>query len=145
MSSRVIHVVNPVERSWTRHRYVLWFGACGPTLLMVWANSLDDAIEECGAWLAEHAPGHIVSEGQHTALCREACEDAELAWPPPHDWCDEPEYTKAIESAEADLTYTEAGWLVSYEWGIWFEDPTRAQLMAFAADHDVTFAYKRGE
>ena len=35
MSKRRITYVNPNDKSWTNHRFVLWFGACGPTFLLV--------------------------------------------------------------------------------------------------------------
>lgn len=106
---REVTLVNPSDRSWTKHDYILWFGACGTTYLRVWSNCLDSALEKAAGWLAEHAPGHLT----------------------------QPEYSEErngegepvnADEAEADLTYTESGWLVSYEWGIVAEDVTRAGL-----------------
>lgn len=96
--------------------YVLQFGAHG-TALHCYASGLEDALEQCAAWLAEYAPGHIMAHGsdEHTALCREAFEDAGLAWTGAIDWEDQAQ-SDAMESAEADLTYTESGYLTSYEW-----------------------------
>lgn len=130
--TREIVLVNPQSGThrYPETRWVLWFGAIGSTCLMVWADSLDDALEEAAGWLADHAPGHIMARWgeEHTALVKEACEEAGLAWPMP-EGADEEEYYRAFEEAEADLTYTESGYLTSYEWGILAEDPTRAELI----------------
>lgn len=133
-----IPLVNPLEvgffdgtyRSYHREGglYVLWFGAYADTRLAVWQGSLDDALEEAAAWLAEFAPGHIVSDEEIAELVREAQEeDPEL---------DEGE---AYEQATADLTYTESGYITSYEWGISYEpsqpnDDMTEALISFAAD-----------
>ena len=72
---RAVYMANPTDRSWTRHRYILWFGACGATRVMVWANDLESAMEEAAEWLKEHAPGHITEEWgeEHKCLVREVC------------------------------------------------------------------------
>lgn len=127
--SKTINVANASDKSWSRNSFLLWFGACGPTRVLVYADGLDDALEIAADWLADNAPGHLVSNDEHDQLCKEACEDADLAWPPPNDWCESKEYTEAIESAEADLTYTESGWITSYEWGICAENPTKHELI----------------
>lgn len=136
--SSPLTIINPNDRNWTRHRYVLWFGACGPTHLMAYANSLDDALEECGEWLAKHAPGLIMAAWgeEHSALVKEACEEAGLTYPPPSDVCADMDhhYQDAQQSAESDLTYTESGYLTSHEWGITLEDPTRSEIKAFIAE-----------
>ena len=126
-----INVVNPNDKNWCRHSYLLWFGQCGATFLLVYSNDLDSALEDAADWLAENAPGHLVSHEEHTELCKEACDDAGLTWPPPSDWCNDNAYVSAIESAEADLTYTESGYLTSYEWGIVREDPTPREVSDF--------------
>lgn len=123
-----LYVVNSEDRQWTRHRYVLWFGACAPVHLMVWGNSLESALEVCGAWLAEHTPGLIITHDSKELRdlvdesARELGIDAEI----PCDY-------RAQDHATADLTYTEAGYIASWEWGIDFEDPTRDQLKTFEA------------
>lgn len=145
--SNVIHVVNPVERSWTRHRYVLWFGAYGDTRLMVWANDLDSALEECAEWLAEHVPGLIMAHGspEHVDLLQEACKEHGMTWElyKAGDWCGD--VSAVTNDAEADLTYTESGFINSWEWGICLEDPSRMVLMDFAAACGATFRYQVGK
>ena len=56
-------IINPSNRDYARHRYVLSFGAHACTHLMVYASSLDSALEECADWLADNAPGHIMLTG----------------------------------------------------------------------------------
>jgi hypothetical protein len=131
---RRVDVVNPGDKSWCRQSFVLWFGACGPTYLLVYANGLDSALKTAADWLAENAPDHLMSAWgeDHTALVREACEEAGLPYPPPDDADLETDgYYYAQSDAEADLTYTEAGYLTSYEWGIALENPTPTELRAF--------------
>lgn len=38
-------------------RWVLAFGAYGNHVLLVWANHLEDALDECLDWISENAPG----------------------------------------------------------------------------------------
>jgi hypothetical protein len=137
-----LHIVNPENRSMGRYsrsnRYVLWFGAHGPTYLMVWEDSLEDALETAAGWLADNAPGLIMPDGDEhlESLRREACEEHGLTYPAPDGTDYEAEgYYAAFESAEADLTYTESGYLTSYEWGIMFDEHhSRAELKQWLAE-----------
>lgn len=142
-----LHIVNPQDTEKSNpwyyrarpHRFVLWFGQCAPTFVMVWGRSLEDALETAAAYLAEHAPGHIMTEDSEelAELRREACEEAGLAWPPTCDHADMEEegYYTAFEQAEADLTRTESGFLTSYEWGIQFDaHADRAEVKAWIAE-----------
>lgn len=136
---RQIVMINPTERTFhssrfdgSSHEFVLWFGAYGTTRLHVYARGLEDALETCAAWLADHAPGHIMAMGsdEHTDLCKEAFEDAGIPWTGEIDWNDHAQ-DQAIQSAEADLTSTESGFLTSYEWGIALENPSTEDLYAY--------------
>ncbi len=147
--SAPLTVVNPSERHnhqsrWSRPepRFILWFGACAPTYLMVWGH-LEDALEECADWLAENAPGHIMlcGNGNDTrdpeldTLLEEACREKGLAWPIPDDCDDMQPYWDAEQDAYADLTSTERGYIPSDEWGIALnEHATRADVKAFIAE-----------
>lgn len=55
---RKIHLVNPDERNFTKNNFILAFGAYGWTVLRVWANCLDDALEIAAEWLSDHAIDH---------------------------------------------------------------------------------------
>lgn len=101
----------------------LWlfqFGTVGTTNVAVWDGGhlhLEGALEEAAGWLAENAPGHITSEEEMAELYKEAADDLGVPWPPKGriDW-DDKNTQKVTEQAEADMTYTESGWLTSYEW-----------------------------
>lgn len=133
-SERSVLMINPKERTHYDGAFVLAFGAYGSTYLHVYAESLDDAIEQCAAWLADHMPGHIMKEWDedHTALVREACEERGLVYPPAAGADLESEgYYAAQEDAEADLTRTESGFLTSHEWTVVLEDPSVEDLYNF--------------
>jgi hypothetical protein len=108
--------VNGGDRDWTRHRWILWFGACAPTLLMVWANDLDAALDEATEWLAEHAPGLLadkeVRERYRGALSEGLLEEA------------------AFADATGDVTCADGHYVNSWEWGVIAQDPTRAEIAA---------------
>lgn len=131
-----IELINPGERYFARHRFVLWFGAYGLTYVLVYANGLDGAIEEAAEFLAEHAPGHVMREwsDEHKDLIREVCEERGIAFPEGFEALEDDDKWAICETAEADLTRTESGFLTSYEWGIVAEDPDRAELLALARD-----------
>jgi hypothetical protein len=101
--------------------YNFQFGAYGTTWLLVWDDTggFEGALEEAAGWLADNAPGHIMEEGSEGMqdLYKEAAEEQGLPWPPPEgtDWGSD-EWSRVYEDATADLTYTESGYLTSYEW-----------------------------
>lgn len=104
-------VVNPTAyNTYTRNSvFAFAFGAYGWTRLIVWEASdhLDDALEVAGEWLAEHAPGILTSEEEVGKLIEEAKEED-----PSLDDED------AFSTATQDLTYTESGWIPSWEWTV---------------------------
>lgn len=109
--------VNATDADWTCHRYVLCFGSYGGTRLCVWANSLDDALDECVDWIEENAPG---------LLCDERCEEE-------YKRClaEGMSEEEAIEQAEEGITRAgnHGGAILSHEWGVVAENPTRAQIL----------------
>ncbi len=106
-------------------RFVLCFGAYGWTRLMVWADHLEDALDECVDWIAEHAPGLLMDE-QVAEAYKEAF-DAAIAEGMSEEDADE----HAREEAETDMTCAGncGNYLASWEWGIVAENPTRAQVL----------------
>jgi hypothetical protein len=117
MGQEVI-IVNGHDRNWTSGRYVLAFGAYGWTVLMVWANSLEDALDEAVDWIAEHEPGLLADEevaDEYRRLVAEGMPEEEAA-----------------EEAAVDTTCAgNAGhYLHSWEWSIVAENPTRAAVLA---------------
>lgn len=79
-------------------------GISTPTYIAVIGGNLEDALEEAAEWLAEHAPGYFVDDANLKELHEEALEES---------GSDE---EKAYEIATADLTYTESGYLESWNW-----------------------------
>ncbi len=111
-----VTLVNPGDRDWTKHTYILAFGAYGNTLLMLWANSLDEAFDEAIDWIADNAPGLLadeqVAEEYHRAIAEGKTED------------------EAREIAEQDITIGGncGNYIRAWEWGIVAEDPSPEQL-----------------
>lgn len=99
-------LVNPLDYSGA-DLFAMHFGAYGSTCLLVWSGSVEDSAETAAEWLAQYAPGHITTEEHVGKLMEEAKQD--------EPGLDDEE---AYEKATADLTYTEAGWLTSYEWTV---------------------------
>lgn len=129
---RQVILTNPTERSHHQHSYVLWFGAYGWTRLHTYADSLDDALESCAAWLAEYAPGLIRRLSDYHDLMKDACEEIGIPWPSTQDDTTRDEqYWQAEERAMVDHTRTESGWIPSWEWGVALEAPTTEQLYRY--------------
>lgn len=112
-------IVNPGAAP---HRWILAFGAYGWTKLLVWADSLDDALEEAGDWIEAHAPGLFCDEAVNEAYA-EARE---------RGLSEEDAQTEA----EVDTTSVCSGnhSLLSHEWCVVAEDPTRAEIKALLAE-----------
>lgn len=98
-------LVNPLgfNDSHKASLFAMHFGAYGNTCLLVWGDHLESALETAAEWLAQYTPGHIADETDIQTLMKD--------FP---DLSDE----EAYEKATADLTYTESGYLVSYEWTV---------------------------
>lgn len=133
-----IAVANPTDRDMTRgpggtwQTYLFSFGAYGDTRVLAYGSSMDDALEEAAEWLAEHAPGHLIGRGSDEL--NELVAEAREEWVNDHErYPDEEEMHDVFDRATADLTYTEAGYLTSYEWTV-RENPTKAELVALAKE-----------
>ena len=116
------YIVNSGDRDWTKHRFILCFGAYGWARCMVWANSLDGALDEAVDWIADHMPGLLadgeVQEAYDLAIAEGCGEDV------------------AQERAEMDMVRAgnEGHYLPSWEWGLVAEDPTHAEVVALLKD-----------
>jgi len=124
-----INIVNASEREFTKHRYILWFGAYASTHCLVWADNIDDALDECVDWLAENAPGLLADEEVQEAYKREYETAIE-------EGLDEEEAeNKAREESEIDTTHagSTGHYLHSWERGITAENPTRKELKKLKA------------
>lgn len=121
VGEHTLYLINPAERDYTRHRFVLWFGQIGTIYASVWADNLDDGLEIAGDWLKEYAPG---------MLCDEIVQEE-------YERLIEAGYTEeeAQDVAVEDTLQLENGsYLASWDWGIVMEDPTRAQLVEFVGE-----------
>lgn len=86
------------------------FGYYADTKVSVHARSVESALELAADWLAEHAPGHLIKHDDKAFWAnaeREARENLGID-------CDDPD--KLHDEMTTDLTYTEAGYLRSWEW-----------------------------
>jgi hypothetical protein len=115
-NSQSFVAVNATDAGWTRHRYLLSFGAYGWTRLLVWANSLDDAFDVACEYLHGHAPGLLADDAvqaEYLAAVAEGYDDE-----------------RAQELAEVDTTRSSDGHYVhSWEWTLSAKNPTRAFLL----------------
>lgn len=112
--------VNPSDKAWTEHRFVLSFGEHRETRLLVWANSLDDALDESVDWIADNAPGHLVDD-----TVKERYEYLLKEEP---DLTDECRWERA--TAETTCAGNNGHYIDSFEWDILAEDPSRAHMLA---------------
>lgn len=116
-------LVNPSDKPGKYGREQLFrfgFGTVGTTLLLVWARGVESGLEIAAEWLQENAPGHLVADDELGSFVAEARE--ELG----EDADDE----QIEQRAYADLTYTESGYLASYEWTV--DDVTDKKLFGAA-------------
>jgi hypothetical protein len=112
--------VNGVERQWAKNRYIFWFGAAGPIYLMAWGRGMEDALEACVDWLEDNAPGIFCDEMMKEEYDRAIAEGKTEE--------------EATEAAEIDVTvFGHSGYhgILSDEWGICMENPTRAEVLEF--------------
>lgn len=116
----MIHAIKG-QKGWGRP-YILWFGACGPTNILVYANGLEAALEDAAQEIHDRGwLGHF-NEPDY----KEAFEDLQRDGKIPKGLIFEEDasnengqYQELIrEEAETDLTYTESGYIADWEWGI---------------------------
>jgi len=123
MATRTIHVANPNDRNYQNNRFIFAFGAYGDTLVMAWGD-FQDALDEAGDWLREHAPGILHTEEVNEAY--NVAYDEAVA-----DGMDEDDATEHAQ-AESEMDMTPIGdseWIASWEWTIVAENPTRSQIL----------------
>lgn len=107
-----IHYANPDETTFTGACYEFRFGAYSATIVRVFQrpDHIEDALETAAEWLAENEPGMFV-EPDYQAAKEEIMGETGRG----DDMISDEE---VAEHAEADLTYTEAGWLALWEWTV---------------------------
>lgn len=114
-------------------RILIHLGHHAPSVLVIGARHLDDALEAAAAWAADHAPGVFVDM---TEAYRDASEDLGISI----DTEDFDALQRLQEHAEVDLTYTESGWL-DWTWS-YEESPDRERIFDLQSRH---CHHKRGE
>jgi hypothetical protein len=137
-----IPVINPNDVTFYDNLYVMWFGAYGSIKVYVWARCFEDAFEEAAEYAGEHAPGVFTEPDYLDAARDEYAERESIGWEagdhptsryarvravysdgadpftPYREDIDADAWQEAVqERAETDLTYTESGYVASWEWG----------------------------
>lgn len=122
---RRVTIINAADR-WPnmfhmrrQQTFILAFGQVSATYLMVYADHLQDALDECIDWIAEHTPGMLCNdevEEEYKRLLAEGKSEEE-----------------AMEEAEADTTCggNAGDRILSYEWTVAAENLTRQELDEF--------------
>lgn len=115
--SRKITMINRKERYLSA--YVLAFGAYGSTQLLVYAGSLEDALDECVDWIAENAPGLLCDDmvnAEYRLAIAEGCSEDD-----------------AHERATADMTCAGncGNYIASWEWAIVLDRASPREISAY--------------
>ena len=106
-----------------RHRYLLQFTNGHFVILycLVWASSLESALDEAIDWIATHEPALTCNAAVHDEYTRLVLAGV------PHD--------QAVEAAEVDTYVSGSGdYIDADSWGIVFEDPEDDDLFEFLGD-----------
>lgn len=118
-----IRLINAGDASWTKHSYVLSFGGftiASRDLVLVYANNLQDALDDLIDWIAEEHPDSLADDAvnaQYSDLIDEGVSQEQ-----------------AQEQAEADTTQggNAGNYIHSEDWSIVAEDPTEGDLKKLA-------------
>ncbi len=127
-----IMVINPNDKSWTKHSFVLWFSAGGFAAadhLLIYANSLEDALDEGIDWVVDNRPGYLADNA-----VAEAYEElrAEFVATNNREPEDEEQWALMEESEQDTTSGGNAGNRIPSEnWGVELEDPTEHELLVF--------------
>lgn len=111
------HFANPDETTFTGATFTFSFGAYGDTKVVVLhrAGHCGDALEIAAEWLAENASGLFAEPDYQNARAERGCTDPDCTTPTLNGGC----LCEACSAhAETDLTYTESGWIASWEWTV---------------------------
>ena len=117
---------------------MLWFGACAPTYVLAYSLSLEDALEDAAGALEDHGYKGLFTEPEYEDAFNDLQREGKI--PADITFCDiktggviDDAYSEMVlTEAEQDLTYTESGYVASWEWGIVNEDVTKEDILAIA-------------
>jgi hypothetical protein len=114
-------IVNPID-NWKKQRYVLAFGEGFSCWYMLAWGHLEECLDECIDYIAEHAPGLLCDDEVNAEYHRLVAEGMSEE--------------KAQEQAEVDTTCAGncGNRIQSDHWTIVLENPTRQQLKALIAE-----------
>jgi hypothetical protein len=101
--------------------YILSFGAYGDTVRVVRSGGFCDALEEA----ADTLPPGVFTDPEYEEVAKELG----VEWDPSGE---DEAHERVCNAAEVDLTYTEAGWIASWEWG--GDEFTVAQMCEWLTD-----------
>ncbi len=124
-----IIAVNGNDRSFTRNRYILAFGAYGWTRLMVWANNCNDAFDEAVDWIADNAPGLLADEQVQEAFRDLKEEGGQMLLPFESD-----EMLWQEATQDTCVGGNEGHYIVSHEWFVLVTNPSRKTILALQAE-----------
>lgn len=119
MNTRSVTCINRAEKGrYANPAWVLCFGAYGWTRLLVYASSLESALDECVDWIADNAPGLLCSDQVTEAFDSYMAENPEAS------------EEEGMEYAGVDMTCAgNAGdYIASWEWCVALENASPKQI-----------------
>lgn len=112
-----------------QRRLVFWIGEYYPTYFLVVGENFEAAMDLVFSFVSEWMPGYFIQTGSDEYW--ELMEDAN---PAARTLTDEAGW-QLEESAFADHSNTEQGFLLSHEWGLALDNPGREDLKSFLEEH----------
>lgn len=110
-----------------------WYSALP---LLVWADSLESALEQCAEWLIENAPGFIMAPHSmeiSKLIERAAAENPRAENESEDDWTE-----RVTQAWSTGLTSTESGYIASHEWtGREIDDPATLRAAIIVSVRDL--------
>ncbi len=143
---RRVTIINPSDR-WPsvchrrQHTFILAFGQVSATYLMVYADHLQDAFDECIDWLVDHAPGLLCDDEvaeEYERVFKEKYDEYLAAGKSEAD-AEEDARSEAWDQSEVDTSCggNASNRIMSDHWTIVAEDLTRKELDEFLYPPDL--------
>jgi hypothetical protein len=137
INGKEVPIVNPNEYDYRDWVYLFSFGAYGDKLLLVFGKGVESALEVAADYMKTVAPGVFVSQEELKNLYEEVLAEGKSE-------------EEAQEAATVDLTYTEAGYIPSWEWTVDDAPPeileaAKAASKTFMEDPDEPFMRMNGQ
>lgn len=122
-------IANPGERG---KRIVLWFGTCGTTRILCYADHLEDAFDIATDWIAENAPGLLCNDEVQEEYDRQIQEAIERGEDPQDD--DVQEHAWEIATQDTTTVGNNCHRIQSWECGLIYKNASRADILALIND-----------